>query len=96
MAGILAFVICELCWATGREPGPLGVLMLIYFVVQLVGMGVYGVEPWTRRGDAFGVWFGMFALLSPVGRRADGRLVLRPPVDRRDDGCAPERARRRC
>jgi hypothetical protein len=80
VAGILAFVICELCWATAREPGPLGVLMLVYFVVQLAGMGIYGVEPWTRRGDAFGVWFGMFALLSPVGRRADGRLVLRPPV----------------
>ena len=80
VAGILAFVICELCWATGREPGPLGVLMLVYLVVQLVGMGVYGVEPWTRRADGFGVWFGMFALLSPVGRRADGRVVLRPPV----------------
>ncbi len=80
VAGILAFVICELCWATGREPGPLGVLMLVYLVVQLVGMGVYGVEPWTRRADGFGAWFGMFALLSPVGRRADGRVVLRPPV----------------
>ncbi len=79
VAGLLAFVICELCWGTGREPGPLGVLMLIYLVVQLVGMGVYGVEPWTRRGDAFGVWFGMFALLAPIGRADDGRLVLRPP-----------------
>ena len=59
--------------------GPLGVLMLIYAVVQLVGMGVYGVEPWTRRGDAFGVWFGLFALLAPIGRAEDGRLVLRPP-----------------
>ncbi len=79
-AGILAFVVCELCWATGREPGPLGVLMLVYLVVQLAGMGLYGVEAWTRRGDAFGVWFGLFARLAPVGRRADGRLVLRPPV----------------
>jgi hypothetical protein len=79
-AGILGFVICELCWATGREPTPLAVLMLIYLVVQFVGMGVYGVEPWTRRGDAFGVWFGLFARLAPIGRRADRRLVLRPPV----------------
>jgi hypothetical protein len=79
-AGLFAFAICELCWATGREPGPLAVLMLIYTVAMLVGMSVYGVEAWTRRGDAFGVWFGLFARLAPLGRRDDGRLVLRPPV----------------
>jgi len=79
-AGILAFVICELCWATGREPQPLAILMLIYAFAMLAGQGIFGVEPWSRRGDAFGVWFGLFALLSPVGRRAGGTLVLRPPV----------------
>ena len=79
-AGILAFVICELCWGAAREPTPLAVLMLVYLFVQLAGQGIYGVEPWSRRGDAFGVWFGLFAMLSPVGRREDGRLVLRPPV----------------
>ena len=78
--GILAFVICELCWGAARDPTPLAILMLIYAFIQLAGQGVYGVEAWSRRGDAFGVWFGLFALLSPVGRRADGRLVLRPPV----------------
>ena len=79
-AGILGFVVCELCWGAGQEPGTLGVLMLVYLLVQLVGMGLYGVEAWTRRGDAFGVWFGLFARLAPVGRGADGRLVLRAPV----------------
>ena len=79
-AGILAFVICELCWATGRQPGPLAVLMLIYAFVQLAGQGVYGVEPWSRRGDAFGVWFGLFAMLAPIGRDEAGRVVLRAPV----------------
>jgi hypothetical protein len=79
-AGILGFVICELCWAAARDPSPLAVLMLVYAFIQLAGQGVYGVEAWSRRGDAFGVWFGMFAMLSPVGRRDDGVLVLRPPV----------------
>jgi hypothetical protein len=78
--GIIAFAICELCWAAARDPAPLAVLMLVYFVIQMVGMSLYGVEAWTRRGDAFGVWFGLRARLAPVGRRADGRLVLRPPV----------------
>jgi hypothetical protein len=78
--GLVAFAICELCWAAGRDPGPLAVLMLIYLAVQLVGMSLYGVEPWVRHGDAFGVWFGMLARLAPLGRRADGRIGLRPPV----------------
>ena len=78
--GILAFTVCELCWATAREPRALAVLMLVYLAIQLVGMSLYGVEAWTRRADAFGVWFGLLARLAPVGRRADGRLVLRAPV----------------
>jgi hypothetical protein len=80
VAGLVAFAVCELCWAAARDPGPLAILMLIYLAIQLVGMSLYGVEPWTRRGDAFGVWFGMVARLAPLARRADGRLVLRPPV----------------
>jgi hypothetical protein len=79
-AGILAFAVCELCWAAARDPSPLAVLMLIYLAIQLVGMSLYGVESWTRRADAFGVWFGLLARLAPLGRRGDGRLVLRPPV----------------
>jgi hypothetical protein len=78
--GLVAFAICELCWAAAKDPAPLAVLMLIYLAIQLVGMSLYGVEPWTRRGDAFGVWFSLLARLSPFGRRADGRVVVRPPV----------------
>jgi hypothetical protein len=79
-AGIFAFAICELCWDTGREPTGLALVMLLYAAIQLVGMSLYGVEPWTRNADAFGVWFGLVARLAPLGRRDDGRLVLRPPV----------------
>jgi hypothetical protein len=80
VAGLIAFAICELTWAAARDPAPLAALMLVYLAIQLVGMSLYGVEPWTRRGDAFGVWFSLLARLAPLGRRADGRLVLRPPV----------------
>jgi hypothetical protein len=79
-AGLVGFAICELCWATAREPRPLAIIMLAYLAVQLVGMSLYGVEPWTRRADAFGVWFSLVARLAPFGRRDDGRLTLRPPV----------------
>jgi hypothetical protein len=79
-AALIAFAICELCWAAGRDPQPLALLMLIYLAIQLFGMSLYGVEPWVRNGDAFGVFFGLLARLAPLGRRGDGRLVLRPPV----------------
>jgi hypothetical protein len=78
-AGIFGFAICELCWASATEPGPLAILMLLYFVAMLVGMSLYGVEAWTRNADAFGVLFGLIGSLSPLGRRADGRLYLRVP-----------------
>ncbi|MEA2124925.1 MAG: hypothetical protein QOI80_1707 [Solirubrobacteraceae bacterium] len=80
VAGLFAFAFCELCWGQGRDPQVLAVCALVYFAVQVVGMGLYGVEAWSRNGDAFGVYFGLFAALSPVGRREDGRLLLRPPL----------------
>jgi hypothetical protein len=78
-AGLAVFAFFELCWSEGRDPQVLAIAALVYFAVQLVGMGLYGVEPWSRHGDAFGVYFGLFAALSPLARR-DGRLVLRPPL----------------
>ena len=36
-------------------------------------MGLYGVEAWSRNGDAFGVYFGLFASLAPFARRATAR-----------------------
>jgi len=80
VAGLTAFGLAELCFAAGREPGPLAVLALLYLIVQLVGMSLYGVEPWTRRGDAFGVYFSLFARLAALGRREDGTVVLRAPL----------------
>lgn len=77
--GLFAFAFVELCWGEGRDPQVLAALALAYFTLQLVGMGLYGVEAWSRNGDAFGVYFGLFARLAPVARREDGRLALRAP-----------------
>ncbi|MBE2320152.1 fenitrothion hydrolase [Solirubrobacter sp. CPCC 204708] len=68
---LFAFAICELAWARGTQPGFLAILMLVYLVVMLVGMSLYGVEPWVRNADAFGVLFGLIGTLAPVG---EGRL----------------------
>jgi hypothetical protein len=41
-------------------------------------MSIYGIETWTDRGDAFSVYFGLFARLAPL-HWADGWLHRRPP-----------------
>ena len=70
--GILLFAWIELAW-TGRDsPQSLAIAALAYAAVMLVGMSCFGVEKWCRNADAFGVAFGLFALLAPLdwsGRR---------------------------
>ncbi len=77
--GIVAFGWVELVASTGDVPRTLAILALVYAAVQLVGQSLYGVEAWSRRGDAFGVYFGLFARLAPLAV-VDGRLVARRPL----------------
>ena len=79
VVGLLAFGWLELVATDGDDPSLLAVLALAYATIQLVGMALYGVDPWSRRGDAFGVYFGVFAHLSPLAVR-DGRVILRRPL----------------
>ncbi|HEX4670615.1 MAG TPA: fenitrothion hydrolase, partial [Solirubrobacteraceae bacterium] len=57
----------------------LSIMILAYAAVQIVGMSVYGTEAWSRYGDAFGVYFGLFAMLSPL-HWVRGELRARPPL----------------
>jgi hypothetical protein len=81
-AGILCFAWLELAYppVERTDPTQLAVIAVIYACVQLVGMATYGVETWSSRGDAFGVYFGMFARLSVWDRDEDGVVRLRPPL----------------
>jgi hypothetical protein len=79
VAGLVAFALVELAWGKGDDPQVLAICAVVYFVAQVIGMGLFGVEVWSRNGDSFCVYFGLFASLSPFARR-DGALVLRPPV----------------
>jgi hypothetical protein len=53
--------------------------VLVYTLIQFVGMATYGIEPWSRHGDGLGLYFGFFARLSPWLRR-DGELRARRPA----------------
>jgi hypothetical protein len=78
VVGILGFAWLELVYVNKDDPQMLAWLSLGYAAVQLIAMSVYGIEAWTDRGDAFSVYFGLFARLAPL-RWADGWLYRRPP-----------------
>jgi hypothetical protein len=77
--GILAFAWVELVYVNRDDPSTLAILALLYAAVQLVGMSLCGIETWTRRADAFSVYFGLFAMLAPLHWR-DRALYRRPPL----------------
>lgn len=74
-AVILAFTWVELVYGNGGDPSTLALLALAYAALQLVGMSLYGIEPWTRNADGFSVYFSLFATLSPL--HWEGRTLRR-------------------
>ena len=67
------------CVGLGRAPAPLATAALGYTVLTLAAQVVYGVETWTRHGEAFSVYFNLFSRISLFETR-DRVLGLRPPL----------------
>jgi hypothetical protein len=78
--GILAFAWVELVYVNKDDPSTLAILAIAYAVTQLVGMSLYGTRAWEHNADAFGVYFGLFARLSPL-HWANGELRVRRPLE---------------
>lgn len=78
-ATIFIFTWVELVYSDRDDPSTLAVLLLVYFVIQLVGMTIYGVKQWTENADGFGVLFSLYARISPLHWR-DGKLATRRPL----------------
>ena len=57
----------------------LRIAVLGYLIVSLVLALTFGT-PYLRRGDPFTAWSSLYGTLSPLGRRADRRWVLRTPL----------------
>jgi hypothetical protein len=76
---ILLFAWVELVYVNRDDPTQLAIMALLYAGIQLVGMTLYGIEPWTRNADGFSVYFRLFSMLSPLHWR-DRTLYARPPL----------------
>lgn len=80
VVGLAAFLWLELVFDHSDDPRVVAAFVTGYAVVQVLAGAVFGSR-WFDRGDAFEVYFGLVAALSPWGRRADGVLVVRNPLD---------------
>ncbi|WP_285773115.1 hypothetical protein [Microtetraspora sp. NBRC 13810] len=78
--GLAAFVWLELV-APGRATLPvISAWLAVYALAMLAGAVVYG-SGWFDKGDAFEVYSDLIGRLAPLGRRPDGALAWRNPLD---------------
>ena len=82
-AALLVFGWLELVHPARGEPATVGTFLVLYGVVQLVAALWFG-PGWFARADVFEVVATLWARLSPFGRRDDGQLVVRNPLDNVD------------
>ncbi|MFF4008858.1 hypothetical protein [Streptomyces sp. NPDC001717] len=87
-AGLFAFTWLELVAPDPASTTTLLIALALYSTVQLLLAARFG-ERWFDDGDAFEAYSALFARLSPLGRRHDGRLALRNPFHGLD--ATPER-----
>lgn len=77
--GLFVFAWVELAYVGRSDPSILATMMLAYAAFQLAAMSVFGINSWSARGDAFGVYFDLFGRISPLGwsgREVGRRLPL--------------------
>ncbi|MEA2448978.1 MAG: hypothetical protein QOG63_910 [Thermoleophilaceae bacterium] len=77
VVGLVCFAWLELAYADKTNPHTLAILALAYAAIQLAGMALFGIDAWSERADAFGVYFNMFSRLAALVRR-DGVVQRRP------------------
>ena len=78
-AGLFAFTWLELVVPDRTTLLVLRIAVGLFVLVSVVGSLTFG-ERWFREGDPFEVLSRLYGQLAPLGRRPDGRLVLRTPV----------------
>lgn len=79
-AGLLAFLWLELVYDQAASPQAVAQFVTVYCAVHTLAGAVFG-PAWFSRADAFEVYSSLVGRAAPIGRRRDGRLVLRNPLD---------------
>jgi hypothetical protein len=74
-AGMVFFVGLELVY----HGNALGIVLIGYTVLTLLGMANFGRDVWRSEAETFGVWFGLLNRMAPLGPAPgdDPRLLVR-------------------
>ncbi len=76
--GFAVVVWLELAVPAARGGRTLGLVLVGYTALTLLGMAWYGRDAWRRNADVFSVWFALVGRLAPLATTADaGRLRVR-------------------
>ena len=78
---LFAFATLELAYSDPSNPRALAVAIALYSWITWVAILAFGRETWLRYGEAFAVYFALFARMAPFEVR-DGRLARRSPLAR--------------
>jgi hypothetical protein len=79
-ASLVAFTWMELVYDHAASPRVVATFVTLYCAMH-VAIGYLVGPRWFARGEGFEVYATMVARLSPIGRRDDGLIVLRNPLD---------------
>lgn len=77
---LFGFVWVELVDPFRDTFGSLGILIGVYVLITIAGMFAFGRQAWIENGEAFAVYFGLIACISPLARDGEGWVILRPPL----------------
>jgi hypothetical protein len=91
VAGLLGLVFVEVVGPLAEDARLLGLLVVAYSAVTLLGAAAYGTDVWFGRVDPIARVFDLYGRVAPVGRTDDGALELALPVTRLVDYRVPDR-----
>ena len=77
--GLFAFATLELAYPNSADPRALALAIGIYSVVAWLGAAIFGRDVWFENGEAFTVYFSLFARIAPFALRK-GKIVARLPL----------------
>lgn len=80
VASLAVFLWLELVYERADEPRTVLGFLLLYSLTHLMFANRYG-QKWFAYADGFEVYSTLIGHLAPIGRREDGRLVLRNPFN---------------
>jgi hypothetical protein len=69
VAILFVFLVLELIWPDRLDPESLAAVLLVYTLLTLVGMVVFGSVTWLRSFEMFEILNGWFGRVGPAGRR---------------------------